>query len=266
VIDGDWSDSPAMHTILDNAVESIQVGIEDYRSDDPRRLVSAVRNVHAGILLLCKEKLRRLSPPQSDEMLIKQQSRPIERDGQIVIVGHGKKTVDQYQIKERFTSLNIPMDWKLIERLTDHRNTIEHYRFSGQREELQGIIAASARIIGHLVTDVLSADPLELLGRDCWEVLLETEEVFDKELASCRATLESIEWYAPRMAESLDDLTCTACGSTLIYQSDPTNMKQGRRGIPLSLVREEELERRDCRRGARPDFLRRLLYRHDRWR
>jgi hypothetical protein len=79
-----------MHTILDNAVESIQIGIEDYRSNDPRRLVSAVRNVHAGILLLCKEKLRRLSPPGSEEMLIKQDSRPISRNGEIITIGHGK--------------------------------------------------------------------------------------------------------------------------------------------------------------------------------
>jgi len=52
-----------VHTILDNAVQSIQIGIEDYRSSDPRRLLSAIRNVQAGILLLCKEQLRRLSPP-----------------------------------------------------------------------------------------------------------------------------------------------------------------------------------------------------------
>jgi ribosomal protein L37E len=215
-----------MHTILDNAVESIQIGIEDYRSNDPRRLVSAVRNVHAGILLLCKEKLRRLSPPESEEMLIKQDSRPVSRNGEIITIGHGKKTVDQRQIRERFNSLNIPMDWKLLERLTDHRNTIEHYRFSGQREELQGIIAASAKLIGQLVTEVIGEDPVRLLGQECWEVLLETEEVFDKELASCRATLEAIEWYSSRVAEALDELACTTCGSTLILQADPTNAVQ----------------------------------------
>jgi len=46
-----------MHTILDNAIQSIQIGIEDYRSDDPRRLLSAVRNVRTGIVLLCEEQL-----------------------------------------------------------------------------------------------------------------------------------------------------------------------------------------------------------------
>jgi hypothetical protein len=51
-----------VETILKNAVQSIQIGLEDYRDTDARRLLSAVRNFQAGILLLCKEQLRRLSP------------------------------------------------------------------------------------------------------------------------------------------------------------------------------------------------------------
>lgn len=62
-----------MDTILANAVASVQIGVEDYLSDDPRRVLSAVRNLSAGILLLFKERLRELSPTNSDEVLIKQQ-------------------------------------------------------------------------------------------------------------------------------------------------------------------------------------------------
>jgi hypothetical protein len=47
-----------MDTILENAVQSIQIGVEDYESDDPRRMLSAIRNVTAGILLLFKEKIK----------------------------------------------------------------------------------------------------------------------------------------------------------------------------------------------------------------
>lgn len=39
-------------SILKNAIDSIQVGVEDFQSDDDRRCVSAVRNIGAGILLL----------------------------------------------------------------------------------------------------------------------------------------------------------------------------------------------------------------------
>jgi hypothetical protein len=47
-----------MNTMLENAVQSVQIGVEDYLSKNSRRALSAVRNVSAGILLLFKEKLR----------------------------------------------------------------------------------------------------------------------------------------------------------------------------------------------------------------
>jgi hypothetical protein len=227
-------------TILDNAVQSIQIGIEDYRSDDPRRLLSAIRNVQAGILLLCKEQLRRLSPPGSEEVLLKQKTRPVRRDEGIMVVGDGRRTVDQFQITERFKQLEIEVDWKPLDRLTLHRNDIEHYRFAGSREDLLGSIAGSAKIIRQLVSDVLESDPLALLGKPCWEVLLETEAVFDAEFSACRASLASIDWYSQSVADDLDELSCPTCGSILIAQQDPTNTEQGKADF------------RCCSCGARP--------------
>ncbi|MDF1834994.1 MAG: hypothetical protein P1U62_08950 [Alteraurantiacibacter sp. bin_em_oilr2.035] len=217
-----------MDTILDNAVQSIQIGIEDYRDDDPRRLLSAIRNIQAGILLLCKEQLRRLSPAGSEEVLLKRKTRPVRRNGEIVLVGDGRRTVDQFQIIERFKQLGIEVDWKPLERLTLNRNAIEHYRFTGTREDLTGSIAGSAKIIRQLVSDVLQSDPLVLLGKPCWDVLLETEAVFDAELSACRATLASIDWYSQSVAQDLDELCCPTCGSVLIAQKESTNTDQGR--------------------------------------
>ena len=37
-----------MDTILKNAVQSLQIGIEDFESADERRVLSSVRNVTAG--------------------------------------------------------------------------------------------------------------------------------------------------------------------------------------------------------------------------
>lgn len=215
-----------MHTILDNAVQSIQIGIEDYRSEDTRRLLSAVRNLQAGILLLCKEQLRRLSPNNSDEVLLKLRTRPVMRDGTITMIGEGRRTVDQNQIKQVFQQLNIEVDWKPLDRLTAYRNDIEHYRFLGCREEVLESIAGSAKIVRQLVTDILGGDPLELLGRPCWEVLLETESVFDAVLAECRSTLSAIAWYSPSVAANLDELSCPKCGSILLAQRDPDNTEQ----------------------------------------
>jgi hypothetical protein len=213
-------------TIIDNAVQSIQIGLEDYRDPDPRRVLSAVRNVQAGILLLCKEQLRRLSPLESEEVLLRLKMRPVRRDGTIVMTGDGRRTVDQAQIKERFSQLGIVIDWKPLDRLTTYRNDIEHYRFAGGREPLTAAIAGSAKIIRELVGDVLGSDPRLLLGQASWDVLLETESVFDAEFAACRATLAAIHWYSPGVAGSLDDLACPSCSSPLLAQADPANTDQ----------------------------------------
>ena len=70
--------------ILKNAIDSICMGIEDYKLgigdyefSAPRRLVSCTRNLFAGIMLLFKHKLAKLSPPGSDGLLIKQHIIPI---------------------------------------------------------------------------------------------------------------------------------------------------------------------------------------------
>ncbi len=43
-------------TILNNAIDSIQLGIEDYEliGENPKRLISCTRNLFSGILLLFK--------------------------------------------------------------------------------------------------------------------------------------------------------------------------------------------------------------------
>lgn len=101
-----------MDSLLTNAIQSIEIGIEDSCSDDPRRVVSAVRNLQAGILLLCKEHLRRRSPPGSKEVLIKVAIAPtIGPDGDLVFIGGGDKTIDQQTIIERFSLLGETVDW-----------------------------------------------------------------------------------------------------------------------------------------------------------
>ncbi len=60
-----------VNTLLNNAVISIRLGVEDFQKlkENPNRVISAVRNIYAGVLLLFKEKLYRLSPQGSNEIL-----------------------------------------------------------------------------------------------------------------------------------------------------------------------------------------------------
>jgi hypothetical protein len=83
-----------LDTILKNGIASIQLGVEDYQSSDARRAISATRNIVAGILLLFKERLRELSPSDSEEVLLKKRVQPVmDTRGTVTFEGDGRNTV-----------------------------------------------------------------------------------------------------------------------------------------------------------------------------
>jgi hypothetical protein len=206
-----------MDTILENAVQSIQIGVEDYESDDPRRMLSAIRNVTAGILLLFKEKLRVLSPDDSDESLIKQKIKPtINSLSEVKFVGSGKKTVDVQQIIERFKDLSIKIDDKRLEKIIKIRNDIEHYCTKQPSNKLKELLAESFIIIRDFVTAHLGSEPSQLLGHKTWSVLLEVEEVYSKEYKLCQDEIAKVQWLSETLSRASTDISCPKCDSKLI--------------------------------------------------
>ncbi len=114
--------------IFENAISSIQMALEDYSTGAENRLLSAARNLHAGLLLLYKAKLSELSPTGTDDVLIKKRALPKRvPGGGIMFVGDGRNTVDVQEIKERFKSLDIKTDWARFEKINTLRNDIEHH-------------------------------------------------------------------------------------------------------------------------------------------
>lgn len=206
-----------MNTILDNAVQSIQIGVEDFRSADQRRVLSAIRNITAGILLLFKEKLRELSPIDSDEVLIKQRMQPeFDENGNVVFKGEGRKTVDVQQIEDRFLSLNIETDWRRFKRVVAIRNDIEHYCTTESNERLKELVADSFIIVRNFVSIQLGHEPVALLGEETWNVLLDTAEVYQRELDECLKAIGEIEWGSDAMYKMAAYLRCPECQSALV--------------------------------------------------
>lgn len=204
-------------SILNNAVDSIAIGLEDYSSPDDRRVISCARNVFAGILLLFKHKLSLLSEEDSDEILIKQEVLPvIDAEGNIIWKGKGKKTVDVQNIKERFESLNIDVDWKRIKKINDFRNDIEHYYSSLSHESIRSLISDSFLIINDFIYKHLNNDPKKLLGDDAWAVLIEVNEVYKKEKDECATALEKLDYYSDKILDAFEGFSCGECGSGLI--------------------------------------------------
>lgn len=206
-----------MNPLLDNAIAAIQLGIEDIRSVDPKRSVSAVRNLAAGILLLFKEKLRTLCPDNSNEVLLKERVQPIRHaDGSIQFVGAGDKTIDVQRIEERFKSLGIRADWAGVRALQKRRNELEHYYSSASVSQLREIIAGACRVLQQFMRDELGKEPITLLGEATWTYMLDQLDLFEIEIERCRGLMASITWPNHEFEFFSRHLRCGCCNSELI--------------------------------------------------
>jgi hypothetical protein len=203
--------------LLQNAIDSITLGVEDYGNPDSRRAVSCTRNIVAGILLLFKHKLSLLSPPGSDEVLIKQQVLPtFDPSVGLQWQGKGKKTVDVLQIQERFDSLDIEVDWQRMKHITNYRNDIEHYFSVLPHDAVRTLITDSFVIIRDFIRNELKQDPRAILGSSAWAVLTEVAEIYEKEKQECQEHLEAVDWEYACLESALIEYRCSKCGSGLI--------------------------------------------------
>lgn len=204
---------------LQNAIDSIALGMEDYNSTDSRRLISSTRNIFTGILLLFKCKLVELSPLGSDEVLIKQRIKPIiNSSGNLEWQGDGSKTVDVQQIRERFEGLKISVDWKKIEKINRYRNDIEHYYSTLTQDAIRVLISDSFIIIRDFIRIHLDEDPLDLLGAETWNALTNVAEVYKKEKEECLQHIKAVDWKYDVLKNALleFEFQCAECGSGLI--------------------------------------------------
>lgn len=211
--------------LIENAITSIQLGVEDFDKGDERRIISSARNLYAGILLLFKEKLSRLSPENSNEVLVKSKAAPQrQQDGSIVFVGVGKHTVNCLQIKERFQSLKISVDWDRVRKIGDIRNDIEHYYCPVHNDAIREALSQTFVVVRDFIEHELKEDPLYLLGNDCWTKLLNIHDFFEKEKAKCEQALNKIDWQSETLSEAIHEIACSDCGSSLVL---PQNGSSG---------------------------------------
>lgn len=203
-------------TIFNNAITSISVGVEDYQCNSNARNLSAIRNIYSGILLLYKEKLRRMSPVDSDEVLIKSKiAVKLDSNGKLTYIGEGKKTVDVKEIRNRFKSLEISTDWNRLDKIQGVRNNLEHYMFDGDSSILAEVINNCFIIIRNFLINELDIDPLSIFDNDIWEVFLKNNEVLMEEQI---IVLESYEnsMLDDKIKYFLKSIDCMHCGSELV--------------------------------------------------
>lgn len=203
-------------SILDNAIDAIEVGVRDFDEGTSPRMKSAIRNTYAGLLLLFKQKLHELSPPDSDEVLLKQKIQPSVSENGVSFKGKGKKTVDKQAIQERLESLGIDVDWKEVESIAKIRNEIEHYYTRERVEVIREALSKAFVIACDFTSRHLNQDLRTLLAEDAWELLIEINAVYEAEKQRCMESQVNFDSTCEFAMEHVDSFSCSECHSDLI--------------------------------------------------
>jgi hypothetical protein len=206
-----------MNTLFDNAIQSIQLGIEDYEHNDPKRALSAVRNFYAGTLLLAKEVLVRAAPKAAVKDVLGTKFVPVPDGKGGVTFEANNKTVDFNELGERFKAFGLSIDRSALGELNNIRNDMEHYYTNASSKKVREAIARAFPVVVDLFK-LLHEEPTKHLG-ESWEVMLEVKAVYDKELAECEASFANVEWKSNSMAQA--PRICPQCDSRLVQCNDP---------------------------------------------
>lgn len=219
-----WSQGPyvaSMSRLFQNAMESIQLGVEDYQNNDPKRALSAVRNFYAGTLLLAKEVLVRAAPKANPSQILASRPRPIPDGKGGIVFDPGDKTIDFSDIGKRFKDFGLKIDQNALVDLNRMRTNIEHSFSTLPHQAMREALAKAFPVVADLFRRG-KEDPRLVLG-DAWLVMLDVRSVYERELTHCRATFENVDWQSSSLTAA--EKVCPNCNSKLIEQVNPANMK-----------------------------------------
>jgi hypothetical protein len=209
-----------MNTLFDNAIQSIQLGIEDYQANDPKRALSAVGNFYAGVLLLAKETLVRAVPNANADDIIGANYRPMpDNKGGVQYRQVGYRTIDFDEIGKRFKDFRLQIDQTALRELNRVRNDIEHNYSAATPAAVRDAIGKAFPVAADLFR-LAKEDPGTVLG-ESWSVMLDVKALYDKELAECRSTFSKVDWRLASLSEASP--ICPDCKSLLVEQLNSSN-------------------------------------------
>jgi ribosomal protein L37AE/L43A len=181
-------------------------------------LLSYVRNIHAGILLLFKDALREVSPPNSNNALMMEVISPFTSGtiNKVSFVGVGTKTATVSQIEERFSALGIQADWGRFRQINRIRNEVEHLFPQLDQRSLQGLISDAFVVLSSFIRDELNLNPYDLLGHETWQLMLDVDAVYEKEQSECDEAIARVRWKSVVVKSGVQKMACPRCASGLL--------------------------------------------------
>jgi hypothetical protein len=253
-----------MTPLFQNAVDSLQLGIEDYRQNSRARALSAVRNFYAGTLLLAKEVLVRKVPDADPDDILGAKYKPVsDGSGGVNYEAIGRTTIDFAQVGERFNDFNLAISHAQLKDLNRIRNEIEHLYTNAALDAVREAIAKAFPVVVELFR-LADEDPREVLG-EAWRTMLDVRSFYESERAQCEMTFEKVNWQSEALADA--PKLCPECGSHLVEQNDPANTDYGSADARCRACGEEiepeklvetaideylALSHRDIKHGAEP--------------
>ncbi|PZO52802.1 MAG: hypothetical protein DCF16_08375 [Alphaproteobacteria bacterium] len=209
--------------LFDNAVDSIRLGVDDFRANDRARHLSAARNFYSGVLLLAKDVLIRSAPNADAQKVISARYKPVpDKKGGISIEPDGSATIDISMLSRRFKAFGLSIDEGPLNRLQKIRNDIEHHTTTEPKEAVRAAIAGTFPVVAQLFK-LAGKNPATELG-DTWQEMLEVKELYETELKSCKSSFAKVKWYR-KFLETMP-FVCSECGSGLVAQDKADNTDQ----------------------------------------
>ena len=179
--------------LLNNASRSIMLGIEDYReykNGAEARMFSAIRNLHAGVLLLGKAVLVHTALKAKPEIIIAARYKPkLNKRLRLDFDKDGTRTVNFEDIKIRFASFGLDMEEEIsdsLDELSKIRNDVEHLYSLDSYKKMKDAITNTVPIIRNFFyllenNPTLSGiTPSDYLGKRNWNFMLREEKQFKK--------------------------------------------------------------------------------------
>ena len=209
-----------MTDLVKNAIEAIEMGIEDYESNDPKRPSSAVRNYYSGVLLLGKACLLNAAPNANPMEVIGSKFVPrLDGNGGVIYVVSGQNTIDVNSLQSRFKDFGIKWPKGDFKNLHQLRNNIEHLHTNKPKDQIKEVIANSFPLVEGFFK-LLAIDPaLEI--NEVWLTILKAKSDIDEKKEHCNSSFNNLPWFAE--LHNLDQISCGNCGSSLINQKDIQN-------------------------------------------
>ncbi len=217
--------------LRDNALTSIRLGIEDFErcrvlgdGGDPARALSAIRNLFAGVLLLFKYKITTCAddPADAEALIFNAQEVLPHSDGnggiKWIPVGKFKSTtIDVATIRKRFEAFDIQVDWRVLNKLQECRNHLEHLHPAHTLGEVADFVAELFPVLQDFIEEQLSESPAGILG-DAWHTMLLHHNFFIDNKNRCDDGWAEAD-VPEGMMPWLEKCRCPSCASILLAPS-----------------------------------------------